>query len=121
MGFNMHKTLAALDELMQQHADSPEDAQALLSAVAAIEFIVAQGKVHAFESFLADFNTPTPLAPLHAFATREEADLWLANHPEPPHGAMVEIAGERHSVGFSRKTGLRVLVPIPPVTEQENS
>jgi hypothetical protein len=121
MGFNVHETLSALDKLMQQHADSTEDSQALLSAVAAIEFIVSQGKVQTFEGFLADFNAPTPLAPLCAFATREEADLWLANHPEPPHGAMIEIAGERYSVGFSRKTGLRVLVHIPPVEEQEDS
>jgi hypothetical protein len=70
-----------------------------------------------FESFLGSVDSRALPRSLCSFGTRQEADTWLSAHPRPPHGAQVEIAGERYSVGYSRDSGLRVLVRLPSQEE----
>ncbi len=106
------KTLGILHQV-EQRAHTPEELEALKTAKIALHFIQSIGESSGFEDYLQNFNSEAPLAPLLSFATREEADLWLKDHPAPPHGAVVRIAEDRYSVGFERKSGLRVLVRIP--------
>jgi hypothetical protein len=106
------KTLLLLHKV-EQRAHSPEEFEALKTAKIALHFIQAIGESYGFEDYLQNFNAEAPPAPLLSFATREEADSWLKNHPVPPHGAVIGIAEARYSVGFERKSGLRVLVRVP--------
>ncbi|HYO60122.1 hypothetical protein [Archangium sp.] len=48
-----------------------------------------------------------------SFKTREEADAWLLQHPEPPHGAFVLIADEYHIVMHVREMNHRQIFPHP--------
>jgi hypothetical protein len=110
------KTLVFLHKV-EQRGHSPEELEALRTAKIALHFIQSIGESYGFEDYLQNFNSEAPPAPLLSFATREEADLWLKSHPAPPHGAVVQIAEARYSVGFERKSGLRVLVRIPSAEE----
>ncbi|MGZ3459069.1 MAG: hypothetical protein ACXU86_11260, partial [Archangium sp.] len=51
-----------------------------------------------------------PAMVIAAFATREEADAWLKNHPKPPHMANVLIADEYHLVVYARDRNFRRLL-----------
>jgi len=106
------RTLLLLHQV-EQHTHSAEEFEALKTAKVALHFIMERGEQQGFEDYLTHFDSAREPSPLLAFAAREEADVWLENHPAPPHGAIVSIAGELYSVGFNRKSGLRILVRIP--------
>lgn len=101
-----------------RHTHASEEMEALRTAKIALHFIQSIGESHGFEDYLEKFDVEGSPSPRYAFATREEAEHWLKNHPTPPHGAMVAIGGVLHCVGFSRESGLRVLMRIPAVEEQ---
>lgn len=105
----------ALDALGQTraHVHSPEDKASVDTALLAIHFILESGQSHFFENFLDNADSKTLPHSLCSFGSRQEADTWLRAHPRPPHGAQVEIAGERYSVGYSRDSEIRVLVRLP--------
>jgi len=113
---SFEKTLVSLHEI-ERRTEAPGELDALKTAKIALHFIQAIGESYGFEDYLDNFNSKAPLAPLLSFATRQEADRWLKEHPAPPHGAVVRIAESRYSVGFDRKSGLRVLVRIPSTEE----
>jgi hypothetical protein len=108
----VNESLAALSEA-RAHIRSPEDMESVNTALLALHFILESGQLLGFESFLDRFDSTAPPLPLCSFSTRQEADTWLSAHPRPPHGAQVEIAGQRYSIGYSRDSGLRVLVRAP--------
>jgi hypothetical protein len=110
------KTLFFLHEV-EQHTRSADELEALKTAKIALHFIQSLGESHGFEDYLRNFDSEAPPSPLLSFTTREEADSWLKNHPAPPHGAIIGIDGDLYSVGFQRKSGLRVLVRIPSIEE----
>jgi hypothetical protein len=110
------KTLRLLHKV-GRHTRASEELEALKTAKIALHFIQFIGEIHGFEDYLENFNAEASPPPRYSFATREEADLWLKNHPAPPHGAIVAIGGALHCVGFSRKSGLRVLMRIPSAEE----
>lgn len=110
------KTLFFLHQV-EQHTRSSEELSALKTVKIALHFIQSLGESHGFEDYLRNFDSRTLPSPLLSFTTREEADTWLKNHPAPPHGAIIGIDGNLYSVGFERKSGLRVLVRIPSTEE----
>jgi hypothetical protein len=63
---------------------------------------------------------PPPAAA--TFDTREEADAWLKNQPEPPVQAFIRIAGIDYLAVYHRNVNHRAIYPISidsrhPVTE----
>lgn len=110
------KTLIFLHET-ERHTRSPDELEALKTAKIALHFIQSLGETHGFEDYLSHFNSDAPPSPLLSFSSRAEADTWLKEHPAPPHGAIIGIGDERYSVGFERKSGLRVLVRVPSLDE----
>lgn len=108
-------TRKVLDCLYRTRADSqlPEDQELLDVAANAIHFISSSGKLHAFEDYLADMAADRHPPPICSFDTREEADAWLKNHPEPPHGASVSIAGKDYTVAYFRELKHRALLYRP--------
>lgn len=112
----MHEAFATLRQA-RAHVLTHEDKASVDIALLALHFILESGQSSPFEEFLGNFDSNIPRLPLCSFGTRKEADTWLNAHPRPPHGARVEIAGQRYSVGYSRDSGLRVLVRGPTLEE----
>jgi len=112
----MSEALAALLGA-RAHAHTPEDRESVDIALLVIHFILESSQSPLFEDFFGNFDSHIPRPPLCTFGTRKEADTWLNAHPRPPHGARVEIAGQRYSVGYARDSGLRVLVREPTLEE----
>jgi hypothetical protein len=101
----------ALDKAKAVLGSSPEDLEGLHSAALALHFIHAAGCSREFARFLTHLDEPLP--PLCSFATRDEAEAWLRNHPRPPNGATVQVGEEVLTVGYQRERDQRVLVRFP--------
>jgi len=101
----------ALDRAQAVLSSSPEDVEGLHSSALALHFVQEAGCAEEFEHFLAHFDEPSP--PLCSFATREDADAWLKNHPSPPHGATVQVGEDELTVGYWPSSGHRVLLRFP--------
>jgi hypothetical protein len=93
---------------------SSEEKELFRIAAAALMYISETGRVHSFEDYLQLGKEEPPYA-VAAFNTREEADAWLRNHPEPPHGAHVLVADEYHLVAHRRESGIRSLIKLPVI------
>lgn len=91
---------------------SPEEKELFRIAAAALMFISETGRILSFEDYLQHGKEDPPYA-VASFKTREEADTWLRNHPEPPHGAHVLIADEYHLVAYRREHDIRSLIKLP--------
>jgi hypothetical protein len=103
--------------LLERRTSSPEASQAIDTARRALHFVMHVGEEHGFEEYLRTLHAARSAPPVRSFTTREEADTWLAQQPEPPPPAVIAIGGELHSVGYDRVRRLRVLLRLP--TRQE--
>jgi hypothetical protein len=79
---------------LHEEAGSPEEKERLLVALDALRFISSTGQPHGFERYRKDREANGPPLVIASFPTREEAEAWMKNHPDPPHHANVLIAGE---------------------------
>jgi hypothetical protein len=93
-------------------SQSPEDKELFRVAAAALMFISETGRLHSFGDYLRLGKDDPPYA-VASFKTREEADVWLQNQSEPPHGAHVLIADEYHVVAYRREHDIRSLIKVP--------
>jgi hypothetical protein len=101
----------ALDHAQAVLSSSPDDLEGLNSAALALHFIHASGCTREFEHFLAHIDEHLP--PLCAFATRDEAEAWLKNHPSPPDGATIQVGKDELTVGYWPRSGRRALIYFP--------
>lgn len=76
---------------------------------ARLPHIESTGQQEAFSAFQQHVEANAPPFIMAAFATRQDAEAWLANHPQPPDPANVLIANEYHDVFHNRETGIRRL------------
>lgn len=94
---------------------SPED-EAIRIAAVALLYVRESQKLEEYREFFRSFYTPAIdyIAVSQTFATREEADEWLASG-NASEGARVRIAGQGFRVIPERKgNGLRFLrSPLP--------
>jgi hypothetical protein len=103
-------TLRQLQEV-ERHASTSEQHAALENSRLTLHFIMGRGETGVFSDYLENFNTQLP--PVLSFATKEDADSWLRNHPAPPHGLSVGVADERYIVAYLRESGIRKLLRLP--------
>ena len=107
------EVLRAVNEKYQE--GSPED-EALRVAAVALLYVREIQKLEEYREFFRAFYTPAIdyIVVSQTFATREEADAWLASG-KASEGERVRIAGEGFRVIPERKgTGLRFLrTPLP--------
>lgn len=75
----------------------------------ALRFISVTGQLTAFSGYLEHVAAGGPPYAVASFDTREEAEVWLRNHSNPPVSANVLIANAYHDVVYDRATGLRRL------------
>jgi hypothetical protein len=113
---NSHELpMRVMDLLARLRANTPsaEEQELLAAAIDAMLFITSTGQRYAYLDYLQqrDANALPPV--VASFETRDEADAWLKNHPEPPDGTYVLIAGQYHHVTYSREMNLRRFTPSP--------
>ncbi len=105
--------LRTVDERYQE--GSPED-EALRIAAVALVYARETQQLEAYREFFRKFSTPAAevIVPSHTFATRAEADEWLASG-KAREGDFVKIAGEGFRVIPQRNAqGLRFRpTPLP--------
>jgi hypothetical protein len=112
---NIHELILEVQGLLGRtlrSTQSAEEKELLMVATSALMFISETGTVHSFEDYL-QFRREAPPYAVASFKTREDADAWLRQHPEPPHGAFVLIADEYHIVMHVREMNHRQLFPHP--------
>lgn len=95
-----------------KNAKSPEEQELFRVAAAALMFISETGAVTPFEDYL-HFRKGGPPYAVASFETQEEADTWLHQHKEPPHGAFVLIADSYYIVMAVREVDHLRLLPHP--------
>jgi hypothetical protein len=98
---------------LEQRVSSPEEFDASRTAKIAFHFVMDVGEDRGLEEYLEALAASRRSRPVLGFATREEADSWLAQQPEPPPPAVIAIGSGPYAVGYNRRRGLRVLLRIP--------
>lgn len=109
------RILEAMELLGRHHEEtaSPDEKERFSMALDAFTFILALGQAHGFEEYRQDRAANGPPVVIATFNTREEAEKWLNNHPEPPHHANILIASEYFLTGYAPDTNLRVILHNP--------
>ena len=113
---NAHELLAKVMDLLAQlrvNTQSEEEQEHLAVAIDAILFIISTGQRYAFIDYREQSNSDIPQPVVASFNTRDEAEAWLKDHPSPPDGTFVSIAGQYHHVVYSRELNLRRLISVP--------
>ena len=103
---------------LRTNTSSAEEQELLAAAIDAILFITSTGQRYAYLDYLQQRDSNALPPAVASFETREEAEAWLKNHPSPPDGTSVLIAGQRHHVIYSREMNLRRFIPSPPLDPQ---
>ncbi|MCP3139899.1 head protein [Pyxidicoccus xibeiensis] len=93
-----------------EESTSEEDKEYLSAAMGALDFISQTGQSHDFEAYRESVLADAPPLVIAAFDTKESAEAWLKNHPNPPSGAQVLIAGEYHDVRWVPERDRRYLL-----------
>ncbi|MFL5354706.1 hypothetical protein [Archangium sp.] len=114
--FDVDSVLDVLRTVNEKYPEgSPED-EALRVAAVALFYVRDTKKLEEYREFFRSFYTPAidDIVVAQTFATREEADAWLASGTARD-GELVRIAGEGFQVIPERKgTGWRFLrTPLP--------
>jgi hypothetical protein len=79
----------------------------------ALLFIESTGQLYAFEDYRKHLMSDDPPRVVAAFGSREEAETWLKEHPEPPSSAYVLIADQYHLLVYNRELQHRHVFPYP--------
>lgn len=94
-----------------EESSSTEDKEYLEAAMAALDFISLTGQSHDFEVYRENTDGHAPPLVIAAFDTKESTEAWLKNHPHPPSGAHVLVAGEYHYAAWDPERDRRHLIP----------
>jgi hypothetical protein len=89
--------------------DSAEERGHIQVILDALHFISSTGQHGAFSEYLEHVEAGAPPYVIASFETKEEAEVWLRNHPNPPVSANVLIANNYHDVMHDRETNSRRL------------
>jgi hypothetical protein len=79
----------------------------------ALLFIDSTGQTYAFEDYRKHLASDDPPRVVASFNTREEADSWLSELPDPPSSAYVLVADQYHHLIYIREKNHRRLFPHP--------
>ncbi|WP_309887411.1 head protein [Archangium sp.] len=106
---------SATDLLAEIRATTPsQEQQDLLDVLFdALLFIDSTGQLYAFEDYRKHLASDDPPRVVASFNTREEADAWLRDHPNPPSSAYVLVADHYHHLVYIREKHHRRIFPHP--------
>lgn len=100
---------------MHEDTQEPGDKILLQAAFSALDFIWSTGRIPEFETYREQSRDEVPAYAVAAFNTRQEADIWLNNHPAPPDTAYVLVADAYYRVVDDPARHRRALLPQPTV------
>jgi hypothetical protein len=105
----------AVDLLGRLHENtlSQEERVLLLVSSEALRFIWDTGQTRAFTEYRKTLSVDSPPHIVAAFASQEDAEVWLNNHPQPPDMAYVLIGDRYHVVADFSESHRRALLPYP--------
>jgi hypothetical protein len=106
------RAMEFLEEL-GSNASAQEKQEVLDVLFDALLFIESTGQLYAFEDYRKHLVSDDPPGVLAAFGSREEAETWLKEHPEPPSSAYVLIADQYHLLVYNRELQHRHVFPHP--------
>jgi hypothetical protein len=69
------------------------------------------------EEFIGDHSFEGLPPATAAFDTRQEAEAWLMNNPEPPRHAFIKIGGEYYLAAYQKSVSHRALYPFTRADE----
>jgi hypothetical protein len=116
--FDVDAVLSALGTVNEQYKEGSLKDEALRVAAVALLYLRETQQLEDYREFFRKFYSPAVEAVLvsHTFATREEADVWLAGGMASD-GELVRIVGQGFRVIDGQK-GLRFLrTPLPEEME----
>jgi hypothetical protein len=96
-----------------EESTSADEKERFLMAIDALGFIMKIGQSHGLEEYLKDRAINGPPLVIAAFNTREEAETWMKNHPDPPHQANILIAGEYFLTAYFPDVNHRAILHDP--------
>jgi hypothetical protein len=96
---------------LRDETDAVGEKELLQVILDTLHFIASTGQHRAFGEYLDHLEAGAPPYVMASFATKEEAEDWLRNHPAPPDSANVLIGNDSHDVVYDRETNFRRLPP----------
>jgi hypothetical protein len=92
--FDLEDTLGVLNSVIESYAEGSKEREATKLAQLALLFVRLRDKEEEFARFRKDcVDTSFTIEVSHEFATREEADAWLASG-KAEHKERIKIAGK---------------------------
>lgn len=108
----LREELGRTERFFRQLLDDPlaaEEKVPIKVILDALSFISTTRQHAAFADFIESVETNAPPYVLASFATRDEAEAWLKNHPSPPCSGDILIDDSYHHVVYERETNFRRL------------
>ncbi|REG28939.1 hypothetical protein ATI61_108482 [Archangium gephyra] len=117
--FDLDEALYFLNPFIENHAEGSKERRLFGLAQIALLFIRDRVKGDEFEKFYKScFDTSFTVEVAHEFATREEADQWLASG-KPVHTERVKIAGKGFMVVEVSGKLYFMIAPLPEELETD--
>lgn len=114
--FDVDAVLQTMEAMSRHHAEGTPEDEALRVCAAALLFVRDEvEKLEELREFFRKITTPALVGVQvsHAFASREEADAWLARGTAKD-GQLVRVAGQGFTVVDHGPKGLKLVrVPLP--------
>ncbi|HZH76455.1 MAG TPA: hypothetical protein VEY88_10495 [Archangium sp.] len=114
--FDVDAVLRTMEGMSQRHPEGTPEDEALRVCAAALLFVRDDlHKLEEFREFFRKITTPAVegIKVAHTFASREEADAWLASGTATD-GQLVRVAGHGFTVIDRGPKGLKLVrVPLP--------
>jgi hypothetical protein len=112
-GFDLDEAIYFLNPFIENHAEDSKERRAFALAQIALLYIRDRVKREEFANFYrACFDTDFTVEVAHEFATREEADQWLASG-KAVHTERVKIAGKGFMVVEVSGKFYFMIAPLP--------
>ncbi|MGZ3459299.1 MAG: hypothetical protein ACXU86_12450 [Archangium sp.] len=114
--FDVDAVLRTVEAVSKQHPEGTPEDEALRVCAAALLFVRDDfQKLEEFREFFRKLTTPAieGIKVAHTFASREEADAWLASGAATD-GQLVRVAGQGFTVIDHGPKGLKLVrIPLP--------
>ncbi|MFL5351806.1 MAG: hypothetical protein ACJ8AN_04110 [Archangium sp.] len=105
----LRRTADFFTKARDEEADSAKEKELIQVVLDTLRFIASTGQHRAFGEYLEHLEANAPPYAIASFDTRDAAEAWLGNHPNPPTSANVLIANDYHDVFYDRETNFRRL------------
>jgi hypothetical protein len=104
----LSQTVGFFERLLEQ-AESTDDQKLIPVILDALHFVSSREQYRAFSEYLEHVEANGPPYVMGAFKTKEEAEAWFKQQPEPPDPVLILIANTHHDAIYdSRVNKLRL-------------